>query len=1313
MLMIISRSLNIPAAVLAVVATTIVTAGAHAGDWPMWRCDAGHTAASPHALPDQLQLHWTRQYTPREPVWDDPLNRDMMPYDSILEPVVADNRMLLAFNDADKLVALDVRDGSELWTFYTDGPVRFSPVVYQDSVFVCSDDGYLYCLTLADGVLRWRFRGGPSERKVLGNRRVISSWPARGGPVVADDTVYFAASIWPFMGTFIYALDAASGAVRWQNDETGYEYQKQPHSAPSYAGVAPQGQLAVGGDLLLVPGGRSLPAGFDRHTGQLRFFDFGGKGQGGSFVAADGSRAFVHTRRRGTIALQLPGGKPTKFSVNEPVLSGGLVYAADNAEGPSRPVVVGYDADDRQRWQVDVDGSGDLIQAGDRLYAAGAERITAIQLAGGDRKPKIAWSLPVDGQVLRLVAAADRLFAVTGDGRIMAFGAGSSSCTPISSAHTQPEIDPQAAERARRLLAAAEHPAGYALWFGVEDEQLLRAVVAAAGDDLQVVAVDPDANRVDRLRREFDAAGWYGRRVSVHVGTPRDFLAPPYITPLVVVDRPLVAELTDADQLIAAYRSVRPYGGRLWLQTDADDAEPVARRVGAAELEQAAVAIVENAVVVTREGALPGAADWTHAYGDVANTVKSNDSRVRLPLGLLWFGGPSNLDILPRHGHGPSEQVVGGRLFIQGMNSLNAWDVYTGRVLWKRQFQDLGTYQVYYDETYADTPLSTAYNQVHIPGATARGTNYVATPDGVYLVIGDRCLLLDTATGRTLREFVLPAGPDGQTRTWGYVGVYEDLLLAGVDFADFSGRLGYEYTPAGKKGVAWGPDHSASLGLAAFDRATGQVRWQIPARHSLLHNGIVAGGGRIYLLDKLPRRVEEQNQRRGWDHAATYRVLAVDAQTGEAVWSRQDDAFGTWLSYSAEHDLLLQAGAAATDRSPDETSQGLAVYRGSDGATVWENRELSYAGPCILHGDTIITNTTSYRESKGAYSLLDGSPITIADPVTGASVPWCFSRAYGCNTAVASEHLLTFRSGAAGFYDLASHGGTGNFGGFKSGCTSNLIVADGVLSAPDYTRTCTCGYQNQTSLAMVPMPENEIWLYNVHGRSPDQEPAIQRIGLNLGAPGDRLAADGTLWVNHPPDEGTSPRVDVRVQGDVQWFCDHSSRVSGPALPWVAASGAEGIHQLTVRLAPPAADPHKIRVPVRDPNDDAEEAATGEVSLDSSDLELTRDQLVIETVPAAASGTAESAALEAQRQVAVRLVFIEPDAAVQAGERVFDVALQGQTVVSGLDIAARAGAGRRSLVLAWDGIAVGDLLQVTLTPRSDRPPVLSGVEIVPQ
>ena len=122
--------------------------------------------------------------------------------------------------------------------------------------------------------------------------------------------------------------------------------------------------------------------------------------------------------------------------------------------------------------------------------------------------------------------------------------------------------------------------------------------------------------------------------------------------------------------------SLRPYGGRLWSRPPTTPPRDNAlRRPG---WPRPSWPRPRSAVIITREGSLPGAADWTHAYGDIANTVKSNDQRVRLPLGLLWFGSNSNRDVLPRHGHGPCPQVVGGRLFLEGINCLGARDVYTG-----------------------------------------------------------------------------------------------------------------------------------------------------------------------------------------------------------------------------------------------------------------------------------------------------------------------------------------------------------------------------------------------------------------------------------------------------------------------------------------------------------------------------------------------------------------------------------------------------------------------------------------------------------
>ena len=148
----------------------------------MWRGDALRSGSVPHSPPQKLNVQWVRQYTPRQQAWDDPLNHDLMTYDRVFEPIVVGGLMIVGFNDQDKVVALDATTGEERWTFYTEAPVRMPPAASDGSIFVCSDDGFLYCLNSQTGKLKWKFRGAPNTQHAIGNQRLTSAWPARGGP---------------------------------------------------------------------------------------------------------------------------------------------------------------------------------------------------------------------------------------------------------------------------------------------------------------------------------------------------------------------------------------------------------------------------------------------------------------------------------------------------------------------------------------------------------------------------------------------------------------------------------------------------------------------------------------------------------------------------------------------------------------------------------------------------------------------------------------------------------------------------------------------------------------------------------------------------------------------------------------------------------------------------------------------------------------------------------------------------------------------------------------------------------------------------
>ncbi|CAN5778207.1 hypothetical protein BH23PLA1_BH23PLA1_28100 [soil metagenome] len=651
---------------------------------------------------------------------------------------------------------------------------------------------------------------------------------------------------------------------------------------------------------------------------------------------------------------------------------------------------------------------------------------------------------------------------------------------------------------------------------------------------------------------------------------------------------------------------------------------------------------------MTRVGALPGAGQWTHQYGNSANAVDSGDKLVKAPLGLLWFGGPTNFDALPRHGQGPIPQVASGRLIIEGVNSISARCVYTGRTLWRREFEDIGF--LYKPSNHSFTGALYINNQ---PGANFIGSNYVSLADGIYVVYQEECHRLDPESGETVAKFRLPsASGEDRPASWGYISVWGDYLIAGASpqIFDADQRIGEKNWNA-----------TSSQRVVVMDRHTGEVLWTREAKDGFRHNAIVPVADKLFLIDRLSDGALDLLARRGRPSNDEPQLSAHDLRTGEVLWSTTENIFGTWLGYSENHDVLIQGGrTGGREHLPDEPSQRIIAYRGISGDLLWDE-PISYTGPLVIQAGQIISS----GRNDGAVDLLTGEVRTRTHPITGEDLPWTHTRTYGCGTVLACENLLTFRSGAAGFFDLANDGGTGNFGGFKAGCTPNLVPADGVLNAPDYTRTCTCSYQNQTSLAMVHQPDVETWTYSTLP-APEPSEVVRRIGINFNAPGDRLAEDGTLWVEYPSIAGPSPDFPVTLlEGKIgKNFRHHSSLLESNGatapladrvLPWVAASGMEGVISMEFTLQSGPDPPEKTYT--------------------------------------------------------VRLHFLEPDE-VEPGQRVFDVALQGEQRESGLDVVQTTGGRLRPLVREYPNILVSDMLRIDLRETADgQPPVLSGIEII--
>ncbi len=1239
----------------------------HAGDWPMWRFDANRSAASPHALPENLSLHWSRRYKAVEPAWEDPINQGRMPFDRGYEPVVVGTTMVVNFNWSDKVVALDTETGRELWRAYTGGPVRLPPVIWKDNVYVASDDGHLWCLDRTTGAVKWKFRGAPGKRKALGNSRLISARPVRGGPVVKDGTVYFAASIWPFMGIFVHALDAETGDVKWTNSGLGSLYIDQPHAGSvSFAGIAPQGALAVSGDKLLVPNGRAVPACLDRTTGKLLYFHLAGSGnhevpggqdrkrEGGSHVSAIGTYYFNHRQINTTMYNINTGHGYHMFTATTyPVLTEECFYLSGNPvtahRFPQKKLKTVKDKNKKEKkfpywviekmWECKVDGSSAMIKAGNELFAAGGGSIHRISLPGTGTEdgkqhpPKVTWSTQVEGTPIRLLAADDKLFAVTAEGSIHAFGAGKKGAVRHPRSAETDEISPDILLSTKKLLETAPVQKGCCIVYNVENGDLVHSI--AEHSDFQVFGVSAHPQVTARLRRRFDAQNFYGEPISLFTGTVPTFQPPPYIAVRIFFETPpLEASYASEDFVNKIFSALRPYGGAACFPVRSKPmAERIKRWLREAHLPGSTVTLQDRFVLLSREGPPPGSADWTHQYGDISNSTFSRDRLVKLPLGLLWFGGISHHTVLPRHAHGPPEQVIGGRLIIEGINMLSARDVYTGKQLWLRKFYDLHTFGIYYDGSYKPNPFDTSYNQLHIPGANSRGTNYVATEKKVYLLNGHQCMVLDITNGKTLDTFELAA--DNQSEkppTWGYIGVYKELLIGSYS----------------QESISSNPWHSKVL--FAMNRHSGAMLWKKEAAQAFRHNALCAGADKLFCIDALPDSILKALQRRGKTAKTKPVIQALNIYTGDTLWSHEaEQIFGTWLGYQKEQDLLLEAGRASRDMIGGEPTKKMKAYRGATGTLVWEN-EMEYGGPCMLSSDTIYTNAVS--DTGTAVDLFSGKPMMRFHALTGTPSQWDYKRFYGCNYVVGSSHLLTFRSGAAGFYDIERDGGTGNFGGFKSGCTSNLVAANGVLNAPDYTRTCTCSYQNQTSLAFVHDPDTEWWTFNNYKWDKKR---VLRAGINFGAPGDRRTDSGTLWLDFPSKGGPSPDLPLQAAPKTAtWHRMHSSYIKSGPLPWVASSYCKGASKITI-------------------------------------------QLNEEETPAA--------------PYTVKLIFCEPEP-IKAGQRIFNVTLQGNIILRDFDILKETSGPLRTIIKTAGTVSVGKTLTLELSPaEGSLPPVLSGIELI--
>ncbi len=1315
---------------------------ARADDWPTFRHDNRRSGVTGEVLIPPLELRWTfRSPFPPAPGWSLPVNgygarknKPNVSYDDAWRVVAVGDRCYFASSAEDCVIALDAKTGREVWRCFAAGAPRLAPVWWQDRLYFGADDGVFRCLDADSGRLLWQIDAAPRKDLMLGFGRFSSAWPIRSGGVVEDGVAYFAAGLFPYNHIYLYAVDAQNGRVVW----------RQPVDSGGLESPVPQGYILTTPESLFTTS-RVAPSRWNKQDGspidfdtpfpdvkdahEYRFYNGGtdaqiwndrypvygqacllaydpdrprkdqwGKTRLGELVfnwfnarsavflgdlaylasdyhvlaieqqrlpeiAAQECREFEETYKRLRVAsyLDLMERHEQLLAENGPdhpevreLENGPLRWGRAGWDEWQKTRQVLFDKFARRcRWMTPLAATESMILAGDVVYAGGEDRVYAISATDG----RILWNYETKSRVRDLAVARGRLYVSTIDGAVRCFALPRVPDT----AKPPPAVAVVSDETAKDKTTPGD-PRGYALIVGAPNTDLVQQLLRNTEFRLEI-AVDDEA-KIAELRQQLAKQRVYGSRVCVRQAVADRLPYPPYLFNLVVA-RSVSTEAVDE-----LFRVTRPCGGRLILDADSYRSAESSSPAGLDALisddvrSQATIERTGEAWQITR-GPIPAARDWTHNYATAANTFSSEDPLVKGPFGVLWYGEPGPRRRIDRHATGPMPLLVGGRMFTIGYDLVMAYDAYNGVGLWEREIRGA--------------------TRQHLPMNTS---NLAADDDSLHLVVdGGLCQRLDATTGRTVSTYRVADIADeasGETlddarsppSQWAWIAVDSARIYGSRAEVDAQRRRAVEQT---------------SDLVFALDKQSGRTLWTYRGR-GIDHDGIAVAEGRVFFADRdltddqrrfaLADTVGDDSvkdrqamDRRGEPIPPDLRKLVVlDAGSGQLLWERPLNCTDITLddlvvqgrggvACMVKDTVLVVHGTGSLGHPHREFLQGefarRAIYAldAATGQLLWGGRK-GYRKRPIIVGDFV------YAEPF-AWELKTGRVKTIPNPLSGQPQPLDFHRGYiGCGHLLGSGAALFGARGGIAYCNLDSPCGFSPFAGMHLACGLGAVAAGGIFVAPEGRSGCTCDTPIYTSIALYPRPTDEDWSIGFSGGRADVVSLpVQHVAINLGAPGFRRDREGRLWIPYPA------RVDPGLLGDwlptyqhddsmVYRLDELTTVMDGADIPWVFTTGYR--HEKPLRF-----------------------------------------RLIGDGQPAGS--------------YTVRLFFAEPED-LQPGQRVFDVRLQGNTMLERFDVVVAAGGPRRALIREFRDVRVERDLELQLVPCREstaetpgRPPILCGFQ----
>ena len=1006
--------------------------------WPMARADAHRSAVSHERVPDHPALGWTyvAPVAPR-PAWPEPATRNLSAGSGPLSPTVdfdeayhvvgAGGRLYFGTSGDDAIRCLDARTGRVVWSFTAEGPVRAAPVLHGGNVYAGSDDGNMYCLDARTGAVAWVHAPGGEAQRLPGNGRIVSTVPVRGGALVWRDVLYFASGLFPREGVYVTALDAAGGRVRV--------------NAP-FPNTA-QGYLAVSGDRLVIPTGRTPASMGDRDTGEetakLGKSDPWGRDlKGGSHaVAVD---RWVVTGPSEDGHLHLFGDGDEEEVIRTPGLQliahrrrAYILRRASLVAARRRDFFIGKKV--AKEWEAPCPDACAMMVAGDVVVCGARDRVRAFDARTGARR----WERAVEGRAVGLAACDGQLVVSTDRGRIHCF-APEGGAPPREEAPAA-TLGPPAADRTALVSAALEatdRRRGYALIVGATDAAVALDFVVRT--ELRVIVRAQRAATVDRLRDELRAARVYGERVVVHHGIGRTL---PYRHRLFnVVVRAGRGGAATARELL---RVLRPEGGVLVVDAGAREAD----LPGEGLLR--AYRVTRRGAHTYVRGALDGAGEWRHGYADAGNTACSGEEMPFGRMRLQWFGRPGPERMADRHLKSPPPVYARGVTYVTGLDLITALDSYNGTVMWEKALRDSGRV------------------------ATMRQSpNMVACDDGVLVAHGNAVSKFAAAGGGRVAKMTTP----GRIAEWGYLALVDGVMLGSETKPKAAFRQNFLWSDrATRRAISSAAFQGSgpficSDALFAIEPEDGRVRWgHAPRRGVIVNPCIACADGRVVFLECPSAEAAAAHDGRAPVDALRpgARLVSLEIATGEVAWTTPADlSVVQWAMFlsATPRRVVLTSSRHVKVGDRKRNRYDMQAFDARTGAPAWRT-----------------TGVPNYDTStRGGHGELNQHPFIVEGVIYGTGFArhiadgreydgWKWRKGHKCSTVSASGTCAFTRYSGRKLpymFDLATGRAEALTLVSRPGCWINMLAVGGMIVIPEASSGCTCGYPVQTSLALSP-----------------------------------------------------------------------------------------------------------------------------------------------------------------------------------------------------------------------------------------------------